>query len=263
MRHNWFLALHLQPQPEIQDEQACFLLWFQHVFFLYELEVGHTVTRVKTFQNLEQGVIGASFWKQQGLEEPCEKAGPSLLSADPGTKCDLTKGVAVWLLLKPHFWVAPNFHSQAEGHSSDSQTPRDIPPRLKSSGSPWVPALSPLTHGARPCQRWAPVYSAGRGGQPGHQHLWKMKEVEADPCAEAKGLQPGPRQGWEGELAGERRGEGKGTCPKRWGIILRGRDGNSKQLCDGRGRSPVGGGEVTQDWERPVLHWQGQERKVS
>lgn len=130
----------------------------------------------------------------------------------------------------------------------------------------WQPmgACPQSTHTSRPAlPEMSPCLQSGRGGQPGHQHLWKMKEVEADPCAEAKRLQPGPRQGWEGELAGERRGEGKGTCPKRWGIVLRGREGNSKQLCDGRGRSLVGGGEVTQDWERPVLHWQGKERKVS
>lgn len=98
------------------------------------------------------------------------------------------------------FWLAPNFHSQAEGHSSDSQALRDIPPRLKSSGSLWVPLLSPVTHGTWSRQRWVPVYSgdqwvAERGGQPGHQCLWKMMEQKVDPCAEAKELQPGPGKG--------------------------------------------------------------------
>lgn len=58
-----------------------------------------------------------------------------------------------------------------------------------------------------------------------HQHSWKMAGGEAGPCAEGKG--PPARAGAKlgrtagfpgrgrGELAAERRGEGKGASPKQ------------------------------------------------
>lgn len=285
MRHNWFLALYFQPQPEIQDKQACFLLWFQHVCFLYELEIGHTITTVKTFQNLKQGVIGGSSWKHRGLGKPCEQAAPSLLSANLGPEHDLHQKHRSLTLTQTSCLGSPKLSelgwSKLEHLPNCKGQPAQAEISILLFWQPLgCPPPSPLGHAAWSCHGWVPMYSGnqtatGRGGQPVCQHVWKMAGGEAGPCAEGKEppARARARLGRTCWLSRERKrrsgcwkeGRRKGGFPQAGEEVFREEKGATPHRFVRREaahwweveRLLRAGRDV---WERPVPHWGRQGR---